>query len=358
MIQHQQGALEKIDKNTPDLRSRYPETTVPESILDSRRTAASVFGDNGSTIGGAEFAFDDAVINSKIYRRAMALAQAQISGRAEHAIENMAEQPDDQQSQELRADEDESTQQLQSSNSIDQLNSLVGEIVVAPGSQASPLEQSSGSTSRLWQAPTSLRAFISKSTYLYDSSGDWSTHADDWATAFNLKRNDIEAVPKNVLECQHIYWELLTTERLHIHQLSVLQRLYADQILEAWPRVVYDPAKFTKGVFGGIQDIINLHQQHLYLPLLDSWEAVGAWTRFHPNPFTALLSAGKGHFIAFCETYVDRQSALRKEAATNPKFNQFLARVEAHPWNCGLDTTVFSEHLIGDYNTTTSYSMR
>jgi hypothetical protein len=52
--------------------STFPSLKVPESIFEGR--ASGAFLDGSSTIGSAEFDFDDDVVNSTVYRRAMATA--------------------------------------------------------------------------------------------------------------------------------------------------------------------------------------------------------------------------------------------------------------------------------------------
>lgn len=50
----------------------FPSMKVPESIFEGRTSGA--FLDGSSTIGSAEFDFDDDVVNATVYRRAMATA--------------------------------------------------------------------------------------------------------------------------------------------------------------------------------------------------------------------------------------------------------------------------------------------
>jgi hypothetical protein len=59
--------------------SSFPGLKVPESIFDGRTSGA--FLDGSSTVGSAEFDFDDDVVNSTVYRRAMARVQRQQSLR-------------------------------------------------------------------------------------------------------------------------------------------------------------------------------------------------------------------------------------------------------------------------------------
>ncbi|KAK4889790.1 hypothetical protein LTR27_011407 [Elasticomyces elasticus] len=73
----QQAHLKRISDQTAGLRKQYPHSTVPGSVFDTQRSAGSIFGGADSVLGAEDFAFDDDIINSKAYRRAMALAQAQ-----------------------------------------------------------------------------------------------------------------------------------------------------------------------------------------------------------------------------------------------------------------------------------------
>jgi hypothetical protein len=57
----------------------FPSLKVPESIFDGRVFGA--FLDGSSTVGSAEFDFDDDVVNSTVYRRAMARVQQRQSLR-------------------------------------------------------------------------------------------------------------------------------------------------------------------------------------------------------------------------------------------------------------------------------------
>lgn len=68
--------LDEIARRSNTLRQKHPDINVPESILDRDgiHDIQSIFGD-------AQFAFDDKVINSEAYQRAM--AQATLQGRAE-----------------------------------------------------------------------------------------------------------------------------------------------------------------------------------------------------------------------------------------------------------------------------------
>lgn len=61
-----------VSRSRSHRNSTFPSLKVPESIFEGR--ASGAFLDGSSTIGSAEFDFDDDVVNSTVYRRAMATA--------------------------------------------------------------------------------------------------------------------------------------------------------------------------------------------------------------------------------------------------------------------------------------------
>lgn len=78
-IQKISSFLRQQANRTQSLRMSNPEIHVPESILGVKRSAETIFGDAASTIAATEFDFDDVIVNSKAYRRAMAMAQGVVS---------------------------------------------------------------------------------------------------------------------------------------------------------------------------------------------------------------------------------------------------------------------------------------
>ncbi|KAK5720464.1 hypothetical protein LTR17_014940 [Elasticomyces elasticus] len=77
LLQSQQAQLDQINNNTSSLRKQYPQSTVPDSVFDNRRSVNSIYGAADSVLGAEDFAFDNDIVKSKAYRRAIALAQAQ-----------------------------------------------------------------------------------------------------------------------------------------------------------------------------------------------------------------------------------------------------------------------------------------
>ncbi|KAJ4353881.1 uncharacterized protein N0V89_005611 [Didymosphaeria variabile] len=89
--------LDQIAKRSTTLRQKHPNIKVPESVLDK-----DTIDDSQTIFGDAEFTFDDEVVNSKAYRRAMAraLTESSINEKKDDVIDlykNTDKQVDDQQ---------------------------------------------------------------------------------------------------------------------------------------------------------------------------------------------------------------------------------------------------------------------
>ncbi|KNG48332.1 ankyrin repeat-containing protein [Stemphylium lycopersici] len=73
LVEENSVALEQAVRRSRTLRQSHPKVRIPESVF-GRRAAASDDAGNASITQDAEFTFDDDVVNSKAYRRAMAAA--------------------------------------------------------------------------------------------------------------------------------------------------------------------------------------------------------------------------------------------------------------------------------------------
>ena len=75
MMENNTVVLEQVVQRTTRIRSQKASSTGPASIYEvSFDTQSKYFGDAGSTIAPTEFGFDDALVNSRAYRRALAVA--------------------------------------------------------------------------------------------------------------------------------------------------------------------------------------------------------------------------------------------------------------------------------------------
>ncbi|KAK3069423.1 hypothetical protein LTR53_012250 [Teratosphaeriaceae sp. CCFEE 6253] len=310
LLQSQQAQLDQINENTTTLRKQYPQSTVPDSIFDNKRSAGSIFGATDSVLGAEDFAFDDDIVNSKAYRRAMALAQAQ--------FENL----------QIATSDGPATS--------DQASAASSETPV-PRTQEAPAvadEAVAAADPKLdvqlaWQAPSNYRSFITNTTPLDEKS---LRLPNDWATAFGLTKDSMGGRHWKDLQYHNILWEILQTEHQFINSLAVIERLFVTPIMHSWPQLVSKPVEFAERVFAHVADVRRVHEQMLYLPMLANWEREGAWAEFHPEPFIALAEAAEGAHMAFARNFESAQKAVEKEVGRNESFRAFVESRRQHPW--------------------------
>lgn len=75
LLQNQAAAFQQVARRTKSLRSSNREISqlVPESIFSGSESQSQTSEDRlSSTIGSAEFSFDDTIVNSTVYRKALA----------------------------------------------------------------------------------------------------------------------------------------------------------------------------------------------------------------------------------------------------------------------------------------------
>lgn len=71
-VHNNQAMIQNIAHKAQSLRELYPKVKVAQSLLDAPSEAESIFGDTrASIISDREFEFDDLVVNSQAYRRAL-----------------------------------------------------------------------------------------------------------------------------------------------------------------------------------------------------------------------------------------------------------------------------------------------
>ncbi|CAG8959751.1 hypothetical protein HYFRA_00001657 [Hymenoscyphus fraxineus] len=67
--------LESAAVRTRTLRDAYPQSKAPKSVFDTQQSENIRFGDGASILSSTTFEFDDAIVNSHVYRRTLADAK-------------------------------------------------------------------------------------------------------------------------------------------------------------------------------------------------------------------------------------------------------------------------------------------
>jgi hypothetical protein len=82
-VRNGKGLLHKQATKAESLRHANPQLQIAESVLVPRNTADTIFLRDGGTVADSvEFEFDNAVVNSKAYRRVIAMAREVVTKRS------------------------------------------------------------------------------------------------------------------------------------------------------------------------------------------------------------------------------------------------------------------------------------
>ncbi|KAK0721450.1 hypothetical protein B0T21DRAFT_373642 [Apiosordaria backusii] len=76
------GLLDRQATKAASLRQANPQLQIAGSVLNPRKTADTIFRDGDTVAEGREFEFDNTVVNSKAYRRVMAMAKEVVTKRS------------------------------------------------------------------------------------------------------------------------------------------------------------------------------------------------------------------------------------------------------------------------------------
>ncbi|KUI63218.1 Rho1 guanine nucleotide exchange factor 3 [Cytospora mali] len=162
-------------------------------------------------------------------------------------------------------------------------------------------------------------------------SEESTTHAD-WATFYKLDKAALDEKPKKESERQNILHEIITGEEDYMGQLDVVRLLYRDQ-LRAWQPPIIPPAKlngFIEKVFGKFEAVQQVNKEYLLAQMKYRQNEQGPWIVGFSDIFREWIRKAEGPYLEFSAAYPLAQLAIRKEAARNTIFAQFLEHVRSH----------------------------
>ncbi|KAL2122140.1 hypothetical protein VTJ04DRAFT_2595 [Mycothermus thermophilus] len=165
----------------------------------------------------------------------------------------------------------------------------------------------------------------------------------DWATFHGLTKDDIKDKPKKEVERQNVLHEIITTEEEYMGQLDVLRLLYRDW-LRAWqPPIIAENRmeKFLDAVFGKVDSVQQINKEHLLAQLKYRQKEQGPWIVGFSDIFREWIRKARPIYIEYCQSYPYAAFLIRKEAARNLLFRQFLDVVRDHKRSKRLEWTTF-----------------
>lgn len=157
-------------------------------------------------------------------------------------------------------------------------------------------------------------------------------HHADWATFHKLDKAAVEGKPKKEVERQNILHEIITGEEDYMGQLDVVRVLYRDQ-LRAWAPPIIPPARinnFVDRVFGKIDGVHSVNKEYLLAQLKYRQNEQGPWIVGFSDIFRDWIRKAEVAYLEFSAAFPLAQLAIRKEAARNVLFAQFLEHIQRH----------------------------
>ncbi|SPQ19555.1 05c91abe-feea-4c16-b980-164e1af34d7c [Thermothielavioides terrestris] len=165
----------------------------------------------------------------------------------------------------------------------------------------------------------------------------------DWATFHGVTMEEIKSKPKKEVERQNVLHEIVTGEEEYMGQLDVLRLLYRDW-LRAWqPPIIAANRmdKFIDAVFGKVDAVQQINKEHLLAQLKYRQQEQGPWIVGFSDLFREWIRKARPIYIEYCSSYPYASYLIRKEAARNLLFRQFLDVVRDHKRSKRLEWTTF-----------------
>ena len=150
--------------------------------------------------------------------------------------------------------------------------------------------------------------------------------SDDWATFYNLKKEDIASQPKKEVERQNILHEIVTTEMLYIAHMDILRVLYRDQLAISQPPIIQAKKlpSFLKEVFGLVDAVKKVNEDYLLAQLKYRQNEQGPFIVGFSDIFREWIRKAKSVYVEYAAGFPHANYLVRREAERNILFKQFL----------------------------------
>ena len=152
----------------------------------------------------------------------------------------------------------------------------------------------------------------------------------DWATFYNVKKEDLEKVsPKEVLRQNNLH-EIVTTEDLFMDQMNILRMLYRDGLAKSQGSII-NPKRiegFLNDVFGKVEAIKQVNEDYLLAQLKYRQEEQGPWITGFADIFREWIRKAKQPYTEYAANFPHATLLVRREAEANILFQQFLNQVQ------------------------------
>ncbi|KAL2126916.1 hypothetical protein VTI74DRAFT_11631 [Chaetomium olivicolor] len=176
-----------------------------------------------------------------------------------------------------------------------------------------------------------------------DGMSEEDVVVQDWATFHGVTMEDIKSKPKKEVERQNVLHEIVTGEEDYMGQLDVLRLLYRDWLRSWHPPIIAANRmdKFLDAVFGKVDAVQQINKEHLLAQLKYRQKEQGPWIVGFSDLFREWIRKARPIYIEYCSSFPYASYLIRKEAARNLLFRQFLDMVRDHKRSKRLEWTTF-----------------
>ena len=366
LVQTNSARMEQIATRSKALREKHPNIRVPESVF-TKGTDEQITIDASKALQSAEFDFDDEVINSTAYRRAIALATMKSEGKVPMVDYDEEEPQQDDEAQIPENVPDIASLELEPNSSeeahFDLLHSLEQNLLPfmppalsesgattspMPGSPYMPDYETESQEEKPPlppRRPTQLQeepkepklrsSVVSSHTTLDPSLNRKPTVEDSQQTAYDSifralsEPGNVHLASNYDVEIHNIWSSLIVSEQELLANLGNLRTLFYDPVIKQWPVLEKHLTLILL-----CEQLVAKHQKHLLEPM-EKQIAESPSAACNPNIFEGWASDTHQLYRDYCQQLPHANGALLLTQEMDPKFSSFIGTLGLDPKSTG-----------------------
>ncbi|CAI7639757.1 unnamed protein product [Penicillium bialowiezense] len=154
----------------------------------------------------------------------------------------------------------------------------------------------------------------------------------NWAQYYDVPKEVTSNMSNREIARQNILHEILFTEYGYLDQLAVVGTLYRDKLIQVHPPILSTQHKmdFVEQAFGGIGAVEAVNREFMFKSLLDCQRRQRPFIIGVGKIFCDWIVKARQVYVDYSAAYPKAKDMIRKEAASNPQFDQFLRQAREH----------------------------
>lgn len=173
----------------------------------------------------------------------------------------------------------------------------------------------------IYQPPIPI---ISSDIYSNKRLGEWATH-------WNLTKNDIDDLDEDEVKKQSHIFELIRQQQNIIRLGEIQVKEYGQSFKTANPQLLPDVSKFYNDAFNSVKPLIELHRKHLFEPLLAKLNTQGKYISDVGGIFLEWASRATVPYLKYTESLASVRELIKYEKSRHSIFAEWLYKIDEHP---------------------------